>query len=860
MDIDSGEVEFRPLDRLWDSSPQNWRLEFFSNGSSRMMQRTPDVRLLLDIRSKTFQGIAARILPLEHSEYLTITLDDRSHTVSIELPRFRLEFFVSNGELESKNLPNMVIDTNQCTGTMIGLSSQLVLRHKDSTFASLPRSRCVLIPRGHVHFRLSPDENHVRLHIDTRTDCMRRVTWDKYEIDSDLGFLAGGVNLTSRLYKIYLHALCSHPLPDPLTGQTGTDHALQELKAAGSFSFQRLTKADVELLQLIGDLTPRRYYYPKYLRAMQTIKWSSQLPALSQHGMFYKAVRKIMKYAKSLSIFAGPKENTVVGLEYKYEGDSHLMARAAKRNAVYYEAAGKTSAKSDKRYESRDSPHIADHDSDGLEALNISRLVYAWPIGLTRHLEPNELLETFKDWAKMKGPLERISLIYTQEWLEIDLPAKWLSIYDLCRQTGGPASKYELVFSFAALAYSSPSLRKIIPVLLAFATIQKSVFSAPPPHLSYSLEDGFEPLRTRVRRIVISGSHPLVNSPAGRLSRMQNETARNLRLRQATHYQQHIARRADEVVDHLMMECHSSVPQSPFSHANDSSWFYTERIMGDVTEYFASCLRNTDLRLFASQVTTVLEANYKRGPSLKSEQTAKFRFDLERPRLDICRNAGEVDSPLTLEILLSIRADSAPAKPTVKFGTGACLSRPFGPPINTSVLKKLISQFQTKNRSKLTQLYSERLDSSRRELHGQRIPIVPKHLPPMNDCLAYRDHCQIRLNDIFRSIYSTLSPSTTTEEILADAGLWPRIHHRSMLYPLASTSNIDLSPEWAEILSAFAEVFIEYQYSQRLLGYALQSDPEKYFKELDSASFNRQDAARIPDWLLIQVRIFFSIH
>ena len=818
------------------------------------MQRTPGVRLLLDIRSKTFQGIAARILPLEHSEYLTIVLDVQSHTISIELPRFRLEFFVSNGELESKNLRSMVIDTNQCTGTMIGLSSELVLRHKDSTFASLPCSRCVLIPRGHVHFRLSPDENHVRVHIDTRTDCMRRVTWDKYEIDSDLGFLAGGVNLTSRLYKIYLHALCSHPLPDPLTGQTGTDHALQELKAAGSFSFQRLTKADVELLRLIGDLTPRRCYYPKYLRVMQTTKWSSQLPALSQHGMFDKAVRKIMKYAKSLSIFAGPKENTVVGLEYKYEGDPHLMARATERNAVYYEAAGKTSAKSDQRYESRDSPHIADHDSDGLEALNISRLVYAWPIGLTRHLEPSELLDTFKGWGNMNGSLEASSLMYTREWLNFNLPARWLSIYDLCRQTGGPASKYELVFSFAALAYSSPSLRKFIPVLLAFATIQKSVFSAPPPHSSYNLEDGFEPLRTRVWRIVNSGSHPLVNSPAGRLSRTQNETLRNFRLRQATHYQQHIARRTDEVVDRLMMECHSSGPQSPFSHADDSSWFYTERIMGDVTEYFASCLRNTDLRLFASQVTTVLEANYKRGPSLKSEQMSRFRFD---PHLDICHNAGEVDSPLTLANLLSIRADSAPAKPTFEFGIGARISRVFGPPINTSVLQELISQFRTKNRSKLARLYSERLESSRQELHGQQTPIVPKHLPPMNDCLAYRNHCQIRLNNVFMSIHSTLSPSTTTEEILADAGLWPRIHHRSMLYPLASTSNIDLNPEWAKILTVFAEVFIEYQYSQRLLGYALQSDPEKYFKELDSASFNRQDAARIPDWLLVQVRNFF---
>jgi hypothetical protein len=77
------------------------------------------------------------------------------------------------------------------------------------------------------------------------------------------------------------------------------------------------------------------------------------------------------------------------------------------------------------------------------------------------------------------------------------------------------------------------------------------------------------------------------------------------------------------------------------------------------------------------------------------------------------------------------------------------------------------------------------------------------------------------------------------------------------LHPLASTANIPLSPEWAESLTNFAEVFIEYQHSQRLLGYALHSDTEKFFKELDSASFNWRGAGRYPDWLLIQVRMTF---
>jgi hypothetical protein len=347
--------------------------------------------------------------------------------------------------------------------------------------------------------------------------------------------------------------------------------------------------------------------------------------------------------------------------------------------------------------------------------------------------------------------------------------------------------------------------------------------------------------------MIISGTYRLDDSPTRRLLRNPNENDTKFRSRQARHYDEHTSCRANDAADRLMMECDSSRPQSPFNQADDPSWFRVEKIMSDVREYFASCSRNRDLRSFASQVTTVLEANYKVSPQL-SEQIPRFRFV---PQFDI----SPVHFSFTLADLLSYRADSAPARSSCETATGAHVKhRPLDQPIDTSILENLISQFQSKSRSKLTQLYSERLESSRRKLHGQQTPVLPKRTPPVSDCLAFRDHCKSRLHNFFSSIRSSLSPSTTTERILADAGIWPHIHHRSMLHLLASTANIHLNPEWADALAAFAEVFIEYQHSQRLLGYALQSDAEKFYKELDSASFNRRDAVQNPDWLLIQVR------
>ena len=838
MDINSGEVEFRPLDRLWEPSIQNWRLNFFADSRpSRMMQET---RYLVDIRSGTFQGIAARIRNLESSEYLTIVYDDydQSHPISIELPRFRLSFFLSKGELESKNMHGMVIDNDQCTGTMIGLSSRLVLRHKDPRFASLPHSRHVLIPHGDVHFSLSPDRNHVRVHIDTRTHFMRQVTWHKFEIDSDLGLLVSNINLTSRLYKIYLHALCSHPLPDPLTSQTGTDHALQELGAAGCFSFQRLTETDVKLLSLIGSITPCRRYYPKNLRVMQTTEWSPDLPALSQHGAFQPAVHSILKYAQSLAIFPELKGGEV-DLDNKHAGDSFLMARAMRRNAVYYEGGiDVIPLDCDQRYSSRDSPHVADHDSNGIQALNTSRLVFAWPVGLSRCLESSELLGAFKGWGRMSGVLPDTSLEYTRDWLKLDLSENWLTIYDLCRQIGqgSTSKKFELVFSFSALAYGKPSLSEFIPVLLAVATIHTSLLIPPPSHPSYDLDDGIDgPLRERVQNIVTSRENTFAY--------FGNENIPRCNI--------------DDAVDYLMKQSCSSPPRSPFNQS-DSHWLDTEGIMSCVTEYFASCSRNKDLCSFTSRVTKVLQAHLV--PPLADVHIPRFHFV---PQFNHDVNHHQRDSSLTFASLLSSRTNSAPVHFTRKFGTGAPDNpRRPGQPIDTSNLENLISQFQRHSHSRavLTQLYSERLERSRGELHGQQTSTLPNSLPPIARCLEYRNQCRGHLHEVLSAIRSSLEPSTTVEHILANAGLWPRIHPRAMLYPLASASNVPVTREWAQSLTTFAKAFIEYQFSQRLVAYVLRSESDNFFKELDNVSFNWSDESENTDWLLIQVRMNLRWH
>jgi len=181
--------------------------------------------------------------------------------------------------------------------------------------------------------------------------------------------------------------------------------------------------------------------------------------------------------------------------------------------------------------------------------------------------------------------------------------------------------------------------------------------------------------------------------------------------------------------------------------------------------------------------------------------------------------------------------------------------RNLGQPTDTSNLEKLISQFRRNGHSAFTDVYHKRLEISRTALHGQQTTLKPDEIPAISLCLEYRNQCQHHLTIALSSIRSTFAPLNLLEEIFMLAGLWPRVHSRTLLYPLASTSNISLTQEWTENLTDFAELFIEYQLSQRLLAYAYRSEGDNFFKELQNASFNRSDAKKNPDWLLIQVRM-----
>ncbi|KAF9473711.1 hypothetical protein BDN70DRAFT_362759 [Pholiota conissans] len=856
MDVSTGKIEFRRHDRLWQHCSSNWYLHFQPAGLSRMSLGNGGSKLQVDIQSETFRGAAARLCPLESAEYLVVTTSaEQSYvSVTVELPRFRLSFsLTAAGELESNNMHGMIIDSDQCAGTMVGLTTQLVLRRKEAMSASLPRSRIVIIPYGKVRYSISPSTNHVRVHINTQLQA--RVTWYKYEIDTDLGKLVGSVNLTSRLFRLYLHALTSHPLPDPLTSQRGTDLALQELAAGASFSFQQLTRNNIELLRLIGEITPKREYYPKHLNVMQMTTWSPFLPVLSQHGGFDLAASEIMRYAHSLTVFP---ELYSEKFDYECIGDPLLTTRAKRRNSVYYECPTTSSSESDKLYHSRDG---TDNPDGAVQALNTSRLIYAWRVGFAvNHSAPSALLETFEKWGVVQGVEPScVSLQYSKEWLHLDLRTKWLSVYELCREIEQPQSKFDLLFSFSSLAYSGhQSFQAHIMELLAVATLNPSLQKEPPRYSSFDLARGYEPLSKSVQMMIASKVRDFDDSPAFELPRLPcGEKPKAFQARLTKIYMETIKLKIDDAVDCLMRQWSSPSEGTPL-HELDLLWFRTDDL-DDIREYFANCSRNSALRTFTSGVSNVIRNNILPSP-LTGRITSGFqtftpsRFKHDHPPWN---------ESLTLEDLLSSRKPPDLTHSSHQFGFKAeyaSVTSDINQQIDTTALENLLEKFKRNHTTALHHIYHSRLQESQKELRGCQMSILPQELEPrMDACIVYRENCCTRLSHLFSRILASLRPSTPTEQILNCSGMWPPISQRTILQQLLSSSRNIQSAGWTEFLIVFAEAFIEYQHSQRLVEFCHRKDFINFAKEAENATFNYSDASRYPEWLLIQIDGNFAV-
>ncbi|KAF8597292.1 hypothetical protein BDV93DRAFT_596925, partial [Ceratobasidium sp. AG-I] len=836
-------IEFRPLSKPWMSDGPTWELQFSREKSSEMkLVSDGTTRYLASVHSSLFRYVAQRFLPLESSSHIHVVCSS-DHQVFVKLPRMKLSFFINRkGELESDNFPHQVLDENQSSGTMIGLRSQLILRPSSSTSQNLHRSRTVLIPHGTVNF--SSEGNHVSVNIDTGTSS--QVTFHQYQIDTNLRVLATNTGLTSRLFKIYLHAITSYCLPDPLTDRTGTEEALHELSEPATSSFEQIDKEQAQLLCYIGSLTPVREYYPSHLRSMQKTHWLDLSP-LSQHSAYAPAVNSILQRADTLQLFH-PLE--FEPLSYTVPLDCTLLERSARRMHIYFPAeiasnlpTGFASAdESDRKYEGRDlNPPEWVHNGQ-ISSWAASLVYRRWK--QPTHV-PCELVCLFASWKEVSWLSDDLELTYSSSWLYLDLQSSWFSVYDLCRQSSHSGTRYQLGLCLASAVYLGGLPTSLLPTLVAFSTNPDFTNLDPPPYSSYQLSDGNHPDLSYIEHLALSSAFTLNVSPAAELVKWDDETNYKYKQRQRDYYNQQLSEMANDLAREF---AHQWPNIQPLSNSTLTSWFETEDLHEAVEQYFASCIKNRELRKHLGELEAtltfsahLLHANPPRAPtSMKKAQptsqggTAPF----DTGRLQHLLESRECPDP---GAILHQSSDYVPVQRTA------------GPPVETSRLAALLSEFLHHPSSLLHNRYGKDLENSRVQLAEQSVIQFPDGIPVLELLSDNLQRCQEQLRRLYQSIYDSLGPLTPAERLVSTAGVWPCRTPRAILQRLSLSFRRTLPKRWYKVLMKYAETVVEYQRAQCLVRLAQDNKQEEIFKELDLDSNGSNPSVCGPDLLLIQI-------
>jgi len=157
-------------------------------------------------------------------------------------------------------------------------------------------------------------------------------TYGRFVINEVLGRIDCPAEPVLAYSKAIFHAYTSSVAADPLTGRTGTEEALAFLRSAKCQPSTALNSSELDKLQSILRLSPRRNYYPPDLKKLQEIHWDPDIPYHSQHEEFRLLVEEIHQKHEELSLF---HSEPVKRHELKTGGDRHLLYRGlARRNKL----------------------------------------------------------------------------------------------------------------------------------------------------------------------------------------------------------------------------------------------------------------------------------------------------------------------------------------------------------------------------------------------------------------------------------------------------------------------------------------------------------------------------------------------
>lgn len=590
-------VEFRPINKPWVSTGDLWYLEqighswILENATSRLIYPS----------SKTGAILSRMLEPLEHWKNIHISLNTSSSIVSIALVKKLLDFYIPPGDyaIHSCQYTGKIIDPDQSFGTLVGLTSKLVLREERK-----PEGRMILIPEGTIKYAKTLD--HVSVSIEPNTT----IKIHDYHFDVDLARLEDNGTLQSKLLLCYLHALTSHFFPDSATGLTGTEAALTILRSAAVSSFGMLSLQNMKLLSLIANLTPMRTYRPASIKSMQQLQWDDKLPFLSQHGSFFVEVDRLYQQTRNYSLLYDKNVRTAVPKLKSVQPE--LLLRDDIRTSLFRTdgfGAENYTRRFDMKYKGRD---VSVDSNRSQRSVDITTMLLRDHVALAYKVENLQLSlhsKHLKD-SRVQGPnpIEPASLEFTPDWLAQParyLPRLWCSLHTSLSTSPYNLNRFTVILFLSTLAFAKGADMEIVQSLGAFYREPALRLVTPPQFPEFDLSLGHDPKLHEIESIVRSMVRLFQGSQEFNLPRRSNETWNEWYDRKATQFRLD----QDQAVNAFASSIHnrwpSEKPAKP-SLQNADKYINTNSVMDALNVRFKSWYANRLFYIYTQEIANAL--------------------------------------------------------------------------------------------------------------------------------------------------------------------------------------------------------------------------------------------------------------
>lgn len=314
-------IEFRPKEFMNGQFSSPSKIAYELNLNTRQLIHLKTKRLLLDVTSFSFTETIQRLSRLECKEYIhMLTSPHAPGITSIELQRMHLKFEIDTTkqtneyDIVSNEFIGMRVSLKQKCGTLFGLNHGLLLEGYLGSTKYTPK-RLLMMPHGDIN--VSKCGYHVNVDINAG---LRSPPFHTYNIDDFCRQLkANSCSYSSWFYLAYLHALTSHGEPEPFTGLSGTERALQILQSAFVWSPAPFDIEAMDTLTKFAELSPKR----SYGKEVKFVKWPQHIHPHASNDSYIFIAMKLLQDSQRL----GALYKTCGGGDIKVETELLLNKR-----------------------------------------------------------------------------------------------------------------------------------------------------------------------------------------------------------------------------------------------------------------------------------------------------------------------------------------------------------------------------------------------------------------------------------------------------------------------------------------------------------------------------------------------------